>query len=77
MFPKAVGIGKFQLLGKYAKADFTHGSEVSYDQKTTEVDFNYIIKEFNARVFTFYEDTRFNRLLPNTWRAGLGLQFQI
>ena len=33
----------------------------SYDQKTTEVNFNYIIKQFNARVMTFYKDTRYNR----------------
>ena len=32
----------------------------SYNQKTTEVNFNYVIKQFNARVMTFYRDTRFN-----------------
>ncbi len=26
----------------------------NYDQKTTEVNFNYVIKQFNARVMTFY-----------------------
>ena len=49
--------GKFEILGKYAKADFTHGATPSYDQKTTEINFNYVIKQFNARVMTFYEDT--------------------
>jgi len=77
LFPKVVGIGKFEILGKYAKADFTHGSSPSYDQKTTEVNFNYVIKQFNARIMTFYEDTRFNRLLPNFWQIGIGLQIQM
>ena len=63
LFPKVVPIGKlngkFEILGKYAKADFTHGIRIpNYDQKTTEVNFNYVIKQFNARVQTFYEDIR-------------------
>ena len=53
--------GKFELLGKYAKADFTHGSGANYDQKTTEVNFNYVIKQFNARVMSFYEDAGFQQ----------------
>ncbi len=60
LFPKKVGIGKFEILGKFAKAEFTHGRTADYDQKTTEVNFNYVIKQFNARVMTFYRDTRFN-----------------
>jgi hypothetical protein len=81
LFPKIVPIGnlkgKFQLMGKYAKADFTHGSGVNYDQKTTEVNFNYVIKQFNARIMSFYEDMRFNNVKPNVWQAGIGLQIQI
>lgn len=77
LFAKKVGIGQFQLLGKYAKADFTHGTNVSYDQKTTEINVNYVIKQFKARVMTFYRDTRFNRVVPNFWQAGVGLQVQI
>jgi hypothetical protein len=81
MFPKVVNFGKvngkFEILGKYAKADFNHGTTPSYDQKTTEINFNYVIKQFKARVMTFYEDTRFNRLRPDTWLAGIGLQVQI
>ena len=77
LIPKQVGMGKFQLLGKYAKAEFTHGTGVNYDQKTTEVNFNYIIKQFNARVMSFYRDTRFNRVRTDFWQAGVGLQVQI
>jgi hypothetical protein len=81
LFPKVVPIGKlrgkFELLGKYAKADFTHGTGVNYDQKTTEVNFDYVIKEFNARVMSFYEDIDYNNLKQDTWQAGVGLQIQI
>jgi hypothetical protein len=76
LFPKPVGMGKFEVLGKFAKAE-SLGQPVSITQKTTEVNFNYVIKQFNARVMTFYKDTRFNRLNPNFWQIGIGLQVQI
>jgi hypothetical protein len=77
MFPTAVGVGKFEVLGKYAKAQFTHGLGPSYHQKTSEVNLNYIIKQFNARVMTFFRDTRFNTVKTNFWQAGVGLQIQM
>ncbi len=81
LFPKVVHIsklsGKFEILGKYAKAEFTHGTTPSYHQKTSEVNFNYVMKQFKARVMTFYKDTRFNRMEPNTWQIGVGLQIQM
>ena len=77
LFPQKVGIGKFEILGKYAKAQFTHGKTANYHQKTTEVNFNYVIKQFNARVMTFYRDTRFNTVRTNFWQAGVGLQVQM
>ena len=33
----------------------------SYHQKTTEVNFNYVIKQFDARVMTFYKNTTLQR----------------
>jgi hypothetical protein len=77
LFPKPVGVGKFEILGKYAKAEFTHGITPSYNQKTGEVNLNYIIKPFNAMIQAFYQDENFNRQRPNTWFAGIGLQIQI
>ena len=76
LFPKPVGMGKFEILGKYAYAE-SMGQTLSVNQKTTEVNFNYLIKQFNARIQSFYQDTRFNRLTPNRWSAGIGLQVQI
>jgi hypothetical protein len=77
LFPKAAGPGKFQVLGKFAKADFTQGRFASYNQKTTELNLNYIIKEFNARLMSFYRHTNFNRNRPDTWQLGLGFQIQM
>lgn len=76
LFPKPLGVGKFEILGKFAKAE-SHGQKLFVTQKTTEVDLSYVIKQFNARVMTFYKDTRFNRLTPNYWQLGIGLQIQI
>jgi len=76
IFPKAVGIGKFEILGKFAKAA-SHGQKTYITQRTTEVNLNYLIKQFNARVMTFYKDTRFNKLTPNSWQIGVGLQIQM
>lgn len=77
LFPKKVGPGKFEVLGKYAKADFTHGSQANYNQRTVEFNFNYVIKEFNARVMSFCQNEKFDRLHTNFWQAGLGLQVQM
>lgn len=77
ILPHAVGPGRIQLLGKYAKADFTNGILPSYNQKTTELNVNYLIKEFNARVMTFYKNTNFSRGKLDTWQAGVGLQIQM
>lgn len=81
LIPKAVGMGRFELLGKYAIAEFTDGvlaePNPSYRQKTAEVNLNYIIKQFDARVMSFYRDTRFNGVKSNSWQAGIGLQLQI
>ena len=77
IFPKQVGVGKIEILGKYAKADFTHGAAPNYDQKTTAFNLNYIIKQFNARVMSFCQNVRFNRGKSDFWQAGIGLQVQM
>ena len=41
------------------------------------MNFNYVIKQFNARVMTFYKDTSFNAVSPDSWQAGVGLQIQM
>ncbi len=84
LFPKQVGIGKFQVLGKFALAEFTHGivpsegaSNPSYRQKTTEANLGYIIKQFDARLIAFGRNTSFNGVQKDFWEAGVGLQLQI
>jgi hypothetical protein len=81
LLPKATGPGKFEILGKYAKARFSRGAlltDKNYNQKTTEFNLNYVIKDFNARVMSFYKTTKFT--IPsktNFWQIGLGLQIQM
>lgn len=77
ILPHDIGPGRLQLLGKYAKADFTRGITPSYNQKTTEINVNYLIKEFSGRVMTFYRNTDFSRVRADSWQAGIGLQFQM
>ena len=77
LFGQPVGPGKFQVLGKFAKADFELGKTADYSQKTSEVQFNYVIKQFKARVMSFYRNQSFDRVRRDNWTAGLGLQVQM
>jgi hypothetical protein len=91
LFGPKIGIGQFQLLGKYAYARYENGSATDttvtppvtvmlgdYSQKTTEVDINYVIKSFNARVSLFYKGTDYSDSGPyDNSQIGLGLQIQI
>jgi len=81
LLPTDVGIGKFQVLAKYAKAKFDYATGVDVDQKTTEIDCNYIIKQFNARISVFYINTDFSPtatiVTPDSKTYGVGLQVQM
>lgn len=76
VFPMVVGIGKFQILGKYSQK--TVDTQPVHDRlKTTEVNCNYIIKGFSARVGFYYLNQKDRNLgtLPNEF--GLKLQLQM
>jgi hypothetical protein len=81
MFAKpADAMGAFEVLGKFAKANFSKGlsvAEPDYDQKTTEFNFNYVMKEFNARLMFFFRNTTFSAVKTNVNQAGVGLQIQM
>jgi hypothetical protein len=81
LFPKEVGIGKVEVLGKFAEAEFTGGIvkalDPSYRQKTTDVEIGYIMKQFDARLFAYGMNVSFNAVQKNYWDAGLGLQLQL
>jgi len=81
LFPPAMGMtGKFQVMGKFASANFTKGLTLldkDYNQKTTEFNFNYIIKDFNARVMFFYKGTKFDAVMKDNTQVGVGIQLQI
>lgn len=80
LFPQLIGRGRFEALGKYAHARFRDGQrpiDADYDQKTTELNLNYVIKQFNARVMLFYKDTNFSAVRPDNVQVGVGLQIQM
>jgi hypothetical protein len=76
LFPAQMGIGKFQILGKYGETDYTlTGPDDTL--KTTEIDLNYVIKEFNARMSLYYLDKSYDRATIGGSVIGLGLQIQM
>jgi hypothetical protein len=80
LFPALSGPGRFEVLGKFARARFITPSEADEDetQTTTEINLNYLIRQFNARVMLFYHDTRFELSeFANTWKVGVGIQVQM
>lgn len=77
LLPAMTGSGRFQLLAKVSQATYSNGMtpvDPDYDQTTTELNLNYILKGYNARVMLFYLDTRFSAVQPDAKRVGLGLQ---
>jgi hypothetical protein len=81
LFPPVAGMtGRFELLGKFAQANFSEGltaADVDYDQKTTELNFNYLIKQFNARIMIFYLQKDFSAVHENDKQVGVGFQVQM
>ena len=79
LFPKpASGMGQFQILGKFAKANFSKAAALAdYDQTTSEFNLNYIIKEFNTRVMFFIKNTNYSAIKTDFMQAGVGLQIQM
>lgn len=80
LFPAGSGPGRFQVLGKFGEARFREGlssSDFDYNQKTTEFNLNYVLKQFNARAMFFFKDTRFDAVRSDFVQVGIGLQFQM
>ena len=78
LFPKQVGMGQFEVLVKYAEANFSKSALlIDYDQKTSEFDVNYVIKQFNARVMFFFKNTNYSAVKTDDMQVGVGLQIQM
>jgi hypothetical protein len=79
LFPGEAGPGKFQILGKFGTATYDYelfGAEI--EQDTLEIDLNYIIKSFNARISLYYLDKSFDPTVgSDSSTIGLGLQIQM
>jgi hypothetical protein len=78
LFPQVIGIGKFQLLGKYGqKTEDATAITTSDKTKTTEINVNYIIKGFNARVGAYFLNQSDDLTDTTKKEYGLNLQLQI
>jgi hypothetical protein len=82
LFPQVIGIGKVEVLAKYAKATYDFNVGVpSLGQRTKIVEIGYIIKEFNARVSLFYNDIQYGATATGNETGekvlGVGLQLQM
>jgi hypothetical protein len=79
LFPQVIGIGKFQVLGKYSDKTFDATPLTpSNHLKTDELNVNYIIKEFSARVGLYYLNQADSLpTAPSKKEVGLKLQLQM
>lgn len=76
LFPQVIGIGKFQVLGKYSQKTID-ALPVEDKLKTTEFDLNYIIKSFNARVGFYYLNQKDDLANSSPNEFGIKLQLQM
>jgi hypothetical protein len=80
LFPQVIGWGKFQLLDKYSQKNFDAiATAPSSEVKTNEVNVNYIIKEFSARVGMYYltQSSDAAAFGPSHKEFGIKLQLQM
>ena len=73
--------GKFEVLGKFAKAQLPRRHDVvdaDYDQNTTEVNFNYIIKAVQRARDDLLQGHALRRRAARDFKQfGVGLQIQM
>ena len=75
-----VGPGRFEILGRYAHARYSKDRSLlfeDFNQKTTEVNFNYIVSQFNARMMIFFKNTDYSAVRVDEFQVGVGLQIQM
>ena len=80
LFPEMSAQGQFEILAKYGLAKFSQDRTASFpnfQQKTTEVNLNYILNEFNARLMIFFKKTDYTRVRMDDTQVGVGLQIQM
>jgi hypothetical protein len=76
LFPQVIGIGKIQLLGRYGQKTEDATAFTAKDKiKTGEINVNYIIKSFNARVGLYYLNQSDD--LPDSSKKEYGLKLQL
>jgi hypothetical protein len=75
LLPQPVGVGKVQVLGKFGTSSLDAlGGGSGLDVDTTELNLNYIIKSFNAKVSLFYLDHSYSLTGLDDTSIGVGVQ---
>jgi hypothetical protein len=84
LFPQQIGIGKFQVLAKYAHAKYNYDATTDSPgdddtQKTKNFELNYVIKDFKARVSLYYIDFSYDHQIAakDHKQYGVGIQLQL
>jgi hypothetical protein len=76
LFPQVIGIGKFQVLGKYSQKTIDSFAGAPSDKlKTAEFNLNYIIKAFNARTGFYFLNQKDD--VADTTKKEYGLKLQL
>ena len=76
VFPVMIGVGRFQILGKYSRKTIDN-RPVDDKLKTTEVNLNYLIESFSSRVGFYYLNQKNQNLGSSPNEFGLKLQLQM
>jgi hypothetical protein len=76
LFPQVIGVGKFQVLGKYSQKTIDE-LPTNDKLKTSEFNLNYIIKDFKARVGFYYLNQKDDLADSSPNEFGIKLQLQM
>jgi hypothetical protein len=73
-----VRIGKLQSLAKYAHTTYHFDTRATSDaQKTTDLELNYVIRDFKARLSLHYLDIKYDNHIAGTDHTAWGLGPQV
>jgi hypothetical protein len=79
LFPQVIGIGKFQVLGKYSQKTIDANATTPEQDKlkTTEANLNYVIKTFSVRMGLYFLNQKDDIADTSKKEFGLKLQLQM
>jgi hypothetical protein len=75
LFPQKVGVGQFEVLGKYGSAQFHQGPGAQLPMVRPRNSTAPTSSTVQCRIVGFWVNTNFTNS-PDTWKGGLGLQIR-